>query len=156
MNRYNRDKAEGTVTHGPTETFENQHIIDMGDMHIEVLHLGPAHSSGDISVWLPGQKPVIVDDMAVHERMLPIFAGTCTSYWLETRETKFEPLGTLYVIPGHGHPTNMRMVAIWQMCIMWVIMPMPIWTRMKSWPRRTQAGSTRKRSSNNGSNTPGL
>jgi glyoxylase-like metal-dependent hydrolase (beta-lactamase superfamily II) len=110
MKRYNRDKAEGTFAQGPTLTFEDDYIIDMGDMHIEVLHLGPAHSSGDISVWLPDRKLVIAGDMAFHERMLPIFADTCTSCWIETWETKFEPLGALYVIPGHGHPTNMDQV----------------------------------------------
>jgi len=110
MKRYNRDKADGTVAQGPTITFEDEHIIDMGAMHIEVLHLGPAHSSGDISVWLPEQKLVIAGDMAFHERMLPIFADTCTSCWIETWQTRFEPLGALYVIPGHGHPTNMDQV----------------------------------------------
>jgi glyoxylase-like metal-dependent hydrolase (beta-lactamase superfamily II) len=110
MKRYNRDKAEGTVEQGPTETFEDEYIVEMGSTRIEVLHLGPAHSPGDISVWLPEQKLVIAGDMAFHERMLPLFADTCTSCWLETWETAFEPLGALYVIPGHGHPTNMAQV----------------------------------------------
>ena len=110
MQRYARENSEGTVAQGPTITFEDEYIIDMGDMHIEVLHLGPAHSPGDISVWLPEQKLVIAGDVAFHERMPPIFSDTCTSCWLETWETAFEPLGALYVIPGHGHPTDMAVV----------------------------------------------
>jgi len=110
MKRYNRDKAEGTEVQGPTETFEGTHVIEMGAMHIEVLDLGPAHSPGDISVWLPEQKLVIAGDMAFHERMLPIFPDTDTAAWIDTWETAFEPLGALYVIPGHGHPTNMAQV----------------------------------------------
>lgn len=110
MQRYNRDKAEGTTLTAPTETFDDAYVIDMGDIHIEVLHLGPAHSPGDISVWLPEQKLVIAGDMAFHERLLPIFADTITADWLETWDTAFEPLGATYVIPGHGHPTNMDQV----------------------------------------------
>ena len=110
MKRYNRDKAEGTYLAGPTETFEDEYIIEMGDFRIEVLHLGPAHSPGDISVWLPEQSLVIAGDMAFHERLLPIFEDTMTADWLETWETEFEPLGAAYVIPGHGHPTNMAQV----------------------------------------------
>lgn len=110
MEEYNRDKAEGTVLAGPTETFEDEKIIEMGDFRIEVLHLGPAHSPGDISVWLPEQSLVIAGDMAFHERMLPIFEDTITKDWLETWETAFEPLEATYVIPGHGHPTNMAQV----------------------------------------------
>ncbi len=110
MEEYNRDKATGTTLAGPTETFEDEKIIEMGDFRIEVLHLGPAHSPGDISVWLPEQSLVIAGDMAFHERMLPIFEDTMTADWVETWETAFEPLGATYVIPGHGHPTNMAQV----------------------------------------------
>jgi glyoxylase-like metal-dependent hydrolase (beta-lactamase superfamily II) len=110
MQRYNRDKAEGTSVVGPTETFAEEYVVELGDFRIEALHLGPAHSPGDIVVWLPKQSLVISGDMAFHERMLPIFEDTITADWLETWDTKFEPLGATYVIPGHGHPTNMDQV----------------------------------------------
>ena len=110
MLRYNRDKAEGTFVAPPTETFEDKRVIEMGDMRIEVLHLGPAHSPGDIQVWLPEQGLVIAGDMAFHERMLPIFEDTMTADWVETWENEFEALEATYVIPGHGHPTNMDQV----------------------------------------------
>ncbi len=110
MKGYNKDRAEGTEVQGPTETFEDEYIVEMGDFRIEARYLGPAHSSGDIVVWLPGQSLVISGDMAFHERMLPIFADTYTADWLETWDNEFEPLGATYVIPGHGHPTNMAQV----------------------------------------------
>ena len=104
------EKAEGTTLVAPTETFEGTHIIEMGDFRIEVMYLGPAHSPGDVSVWLPEQNLVIAGDMAFHERMLPIFEHTMTAEWLETWENEFEALNATYVIPGHGHPTNMAQV----------------------------------------------
>ena len=110
MKRYNRDKAEGSDLTLPTITFEDEYIVEMGDFRIEVLYLGPAHSPGDISVWLPDQSLVIAGDMAFHERLLPIFEHTYTADWLETWDTRFEPLNATYVIPGHGHPTNMAQV----------------------------------------------
>lgn len=110
MQSYNKDKAEGTAVALPTETFEDSKTIELGGMKIEVLHLGPAHGPGDIQVWLPEQKLVIAGDMAFHERMPPIFADTIVLDWIETWENGFEPLGAVYVIPGHGHPTNMDQV----------------------------------------------
>ncbi|THH38035.1 MBL fold metallo-hydrolase [Aliishimia ponticola] len=110
MERYNRDKSEGTYLQGPTQTFSDSYTVDFGDFPIEVRYLGPAHSPGDISVWLPEQSLVIAGDMAFHERMLPIFEDTITADWLETWDSAFEPLGATYVIPGHGHPTNMDQV----------------------------------------------
>ena len=85
-------------------------LITMGDFEIHVLHLGPAHSPGDTQVWLPKQSFMIAGDIAFSERMPPIFSGTCTSCWIETWEEKFMPLNPTYVIPGHGHPTNLAQV----------------------------------------------
>ncbi|KIN61063.1 Metallo-beta-lactamase family protein [Sulfitobacter noctilucae] len=110
MQRYNRDRAEGTVLQGPTETFEDDYTVEMGDFRIEARYLGPAHSPGDIVIWLAEQELVIAGDMAFHERMLPIFEDTDTAAWLETWDAAFEPLQATYVIPGHGHPTNMDQV----------------------------------------------
>ena len=110
MQGYNKDRAEGTEVQVPTETFEEEYVVEMGDFRIEARYLGPAHSPGDIVLWLPNQSLVISGDMAFHERMLPIFADTMTADWLETWDTAFEPLEATYVIPGHGHPTNMDQV----------------------------------------------
>lgn len=110
MQRLNREKAEGTFLQGPTETFTDSYIVELGDYRIEARYLGPSHSAGDVVVWLPNQSMVIAGDMAFHERMLPIFEDTYTLDWLETWDTAFEPLNATYVIPGHGHPTNMDQV----------------------------------------------
>lgn len=110
MKRYNRDKAAGTFIAPPTQIFEDKHIIEMGDYRIEVLYLGPAHGPGDTQVWLPEQSLVIAGDIAFHERLLPIFEDTIVRDWIETWECCFEALNARYVIPGHGHPTNMDQV----------------------------------------------
>lgn len=110
LQNYARENAEGTVIAPPTETFTESRTITMGDVTVEVLHLGPAHSPGDTQVWIPQWSMMIAGDIAFHERMPPIFDGTCTSCWIETWETKLTPLAPTYVIPGHGHPTNLAQV----------------------------------------------
>lgn len=110
MQRYNREKAEGTNLVLPNLSFEDRFDIEMGDVKIEVLHLGPAHDPGDTQVWIPQWGIVIAGDIAFHERMPPIFQETCTSCWIETFDGPFTALGATYVIPGHGHPTNMAQV----------------------------------------------
>ncbi|MHA7826453.1 MAG: MBL fold metallo-hydrolase [Roseovarius sp.] len=110
MQGYNRDKAEGSSVVVPNLSFEDETTIEMGDVTFEVLHLGPAHGPGDTQVWIPQWSIVIAGDIAFHERMPPIFAGSCTSCWIETFDGPFTDLGATYVIPGHGHPTNMAQV----------------------------------------------
>ncbi|WP_232796457.1 MBL fold metallo-hydrolase [Roseovarius salinarum] len=110
MQGYNRDKAEGTTVVPANLSFEDRHVVEMGDVTMEVLHLGPAHGPGDTQVWIPQWEIVIAGDIAFHERMLPIFPATDTDAWIETFEGPFTELGATYVIPGHGHPTNMAQV----------------------------------------------
>ncbi len=109
LRRVTKEKAENSRVELPTETFVDKRIIELGSTWIEVLWLGNSHSVGDIVVWLPKERLVISGDMAFHERILPIFEETDTRLWLESWE-RFEALQALYVIPGHGHPTNMAQV----------------------------------------------
>ena len=110
MKSYNRDKAVGTEVVIPNKSFSEKIIFNLGGLEFHVLHLGPAHGPGDTQVWLPQLSLMIAGDMAFHERMLPIFENTCTKCWLKTWDEKFAPLNATYVIPGHGHPTNMAQV----------------------------------------------
>lgn len=110
LQRYARENAEGTVIAHPSETFTDRKVIVMGDVTLEVLHLGPAHSPGDTQVWIPQWSMMIAGDIAFHERMPPIFEGTCTACWIETWDTALVPLAPTWLIPGHGHPTNLAQV----------------------------------------------
>jgi glyoxylase-like metal-dependent hydrolase (beta-lactamase superfamily II)/rhodanese-related sulfurtransferase len=106
---FQRDKAMGTRLVMPDETFTDKKIIELGGERIELLHLGPAHSPGDIMVWLPGKKLAIAGDMAFHQRLLPIFEHTDTAGWIETWD-KFVALKPEVIIPGHGDPTTLDVV----------------------------------------------
>lgn len=104
-----KEKAQGTKVVMPDIVFEDSKVIELGGERIELLNLGPAHSPGDIVVWLPQKKLVISGDMAFHQRMLPLFEHTDTAAWIETWDA-FEALGAEIVIPGHGEPTDMATV----------------------------------------------
>ncbi|MGR3758746.1 MBL fold metallo-hydrolase [Roseobacteraceae bacterium NS-SX3] len=110
MQGYNGDRAGDTRVEHANLTFEDRYDIALGGVDIQVLHLGPAHDPGDIQVWIPEWQIMIAGDIAFHERMLPIFPHTCTKCWIETWKGKLEPLNPAYVIPGHGHPTNLAQV----------------------------------------------
>ena len=110
MKRYNREKAEGTEAVVANLSFSDRHDYELGGVTFEILHLGPAHGPGDTQVWIPELKTMIAGDIAFHERMPPIFPDTCTSCWVETFETKLMPMAPTYIIPGHGHPTNLAVI----------------------------------------------
>ena len=104
-----RDKSEGTVFVYPDKTFEDKMTIKMGGEVFELLHLGPAHSPGDIMLWIPKKKLIISGDMAFNQRLLPVMEHTDTAGWIKTWD-KFEALNPKIIIPGHGDPTTMAVV----------------------------------------------
>ena len=107
MQSYNGDRAGDTRVEPANLSFADSYEVTLGGVDIQVLHLGPAHDPGDTQVWIPQWQIMIAGDIAFHERMLPLFPHTCTSCWMETWVDKLEPLAPTYVIPGHGHPTNL-------------------------------------------------
>ncbi len=104
-----RDKAQWTKLVYPDKTFKDKLVIEMGGERFEIIHFGPGHSPGDISMWLPKQKLLITGDMAFHERLMPIFEDTDTAGWVESWD-KIEALNAEIIIPGHGSPTNIKEV----------------------------------------------
>lgn len=104
-----KEKADGSEAIRPDTTFEDKLVLELGGEVIEIINFGPAHSPGDISVWLPERSLIIAGDMAFHQRLLAIFEDTDTAAWLESWEG-FAALNAKYVIPGHGVPTNMAEV----------------------------------------------
>jgi len=109
MKQGRKDKALGTVLTNPDITFKDSYELKLGDEIIQILHLGPTHSFGDVSVWLPKKKLVIAGDIAFHQRLLLVSEDSDTAAWIETWD-RFAALDAEIVIPGHGIPTNMAMV----------------------------------------------
>ncbi len=109
LKRFAKEKSAESRVQPPSETMTDSLTVEFGDKRIEVMWLGTSHSTGDVVVWLPDERLVIAGDMAFHERLLPIFEDADTLAWLDSWE-RFEALEALYVIPGHGHPTNMDQV----------------------------------------------
>ena len=109
MMGYNKDRGLDTTLVMPDISFSERSTINLGDIPIELIYFGPAHSAGDISLYLPKQDVIIAGDMAFHQRMLPVFPETETLKWVETFDL-FAATGAKHVIPGHGEPTDMATV----------------------------------------------
>ena len=112
MQQGRRDKALGTRLVMPDIIFDDKYELKLGGEIVQALYLGPAHSPGDISVWLPQRKLVIAGDIAFHQRMVFIPEHADTEAWIETWDN-FAALDAEIVIPGHGDPTNMLEVTLY-------------------------------------------
>ena len=103
----NRERGEGTAVVVPDRVMEaDSMILQMGATRVEILRFGPAHSPGDVSVWLPGKSVLIAGDIAFHQRLLGIFPDTDVAGWISSFDT-MAVLQPTIVVPGHGAPTDM-------------------------------------------------
>ena len=89
----------------PTLTTLTSVTVHLGDRRIEVQHPGyPAHTTGDLVVWLPDDRVLFVGDLLFDQLTPLVFMGSVEGAervldWIAA----FEPD---YVVPGHGPLIN--------------------------------------------------
>ena len=100
-----KEKAAGTTLAYPTMLIKEAHTIDLGGRKVEVRHFGPAHTPGDVAVWLPKEKIIFSGDIIYTERILAVIPLSHSGKWI----TAYDQLMVLkpgVVVPGHGSPTD--------------------------------------------------
>jgi glyoxylase-like metal-dependent hydrolase (beta-lactamase superfamily II) len=86
------------ITHEGTESERIEY--DIGNEIVQVLYLGPVHTTGDIMVLLPREKLLITGNIVVAP--IPYFLGGGYPYsGLSVLET-ISQMDLNYIVPGHG------------------------------------------------------
>jgi cyclase len=83
-----------------SETFEERLELEVGGRRIELIVVGPAHTPGDLIVWLPDARVVFAADVAFIGVTPVIWAGPLGN-WLRALDT-IAALEPEVVVPGHG------------------------------------------------------
>lgn len=102
-----KEKAAGTVLAYPTQLFTERHELQLGKTPVQLLHFGPAHTPGDIAVWLPQQKIVFAGDIIYVERMLAVIPLSNTRSWVQAFDGVAR-LNPKIVVANHGRPTDLK------------------------------------------------
>jgi cyclase len=88
----------------PTESFEGNHELTVGDRRVSLIELGPAHTDGDSIAYVPDANVVFTGDLLFIEGTPIMWAGP-VSNWLSACEGIRE-LGARTIVPGHGPITD--------------------------------------------------
>jgi cyclase len=83
-----------------SESFEGRIDLEVGGRRLELIVVGPAHTPGDLIVWLPEERVVFAADIAFIGVTPIMWAGPLAN-WLRALET-IAALGPDVVVPGHG------------------------------------------------------
>lgn len=88
----------------PTETFDRQLDLKVGDKEVELVNVGPAHTRGDVLVHVPRDKTVFTGDILFVGGHPAIWAGP-VSNWIAACD-RILGWDVETIVPGHGPITD--------------------------------------------------
>jgi cyclase len=84
----------------PTRTFSGQLELDVGGREVRLIEVGPAHTPGDLVVWVPDARIAIAADI-LFIGVTPIMWAGPLAHWVAALERLLR-LGAERFVPGHG------------------------------------------------------
>jgi glyoxylase-like metal-dependent hydrolase (beta-lactamase superfamily II) len=84
----------------PTRTFSGELRLDIGGRDVCLIEVGPAHTPGDLVVWVPDAKVAIAADI-LFIGVTPIMWAGPLEGWIAALE-RLLGLGAERFVPGHG------------------------------------------------------
>ncbi|MCI0832869.1 MAG: MBL fold metallo-hydrolase [Chloroflexi bacterium] len=93
------DWGEIVVT-PPTVTFDERLTLYAGDLELQLIYVGPAHTTNDILVWLPERRTLIAGDV-VFNGGTPFCVFGSLAGSLRALDT-IRALAPERIVPGHG------------------------------------------------------
>lgn len=88
----------------PTETFSGTKTLQVEDKSVELIDVGPAHSSGDLIVFVPEDRVAFVADLLFVGGHAPVWAGPISN-WTKACDQILQ-LDVDVIVPGHGPITD--------------------------------------------------
>jgi cyclase len=95
---------EGIELRPPTDTFEGELELRVGDRAVRFVEVGPAHTDGDAIVHVPDADVVFTGDILFIEGTPIVWAGPFEN-WLRACD-RILALDARVLVPGHGPVTD--------------------------------------------------
>nr|WP_232328349.1 MBL fold metallo-hydrolase [Kibdelosporangium sp. MJ126-NF4]CEL20592.1 putative polyketide cyclase [Kibdelosporangium sp. MJ126-NF4]CTQ89503.1 putative polyketide cyclase [Kibdelosporangium sp. MJ126-NF4] len=102
----------------PTLTYQDKMTLYVGDLRVELLHPGPAHTTTDTVVWIPDRSVLFAGDIVLSGAtpfcLMGSVAGSLrTVEWLRG-------LGASVIVPGHGPVGGPELLDATESYLRWV------------------------------------
>ena len=88
------------VVRPPDVTFDQDVTLHLDEFPVELLVMGPAHSTNDVGVWLPEQRVMFAGDLAFSGGHPIFLEGSLEGFRSAVRQMR--DLGPVALLPGHG------------------------------------------------------
>ncbi|GLZ55409.1 MBL fold metallo-hydrolase [Actinomycetospora sp. NBRC 106378] len=84
----------------PDVTFADRLTLWAGELRVELIHVGPAHTTNDVVVWVPDRKVLLAGDVAMSGVTPYCLMGSVSGSL--TALDRLAGLGATTVVCGHG------------------------------------------------------
>jgi cyclase len=88
------------VLAAPTVTFDDRLDLWVDDLKVELIFVGPAHTTNDIVAWIPERKMLFAGDVLFSGGAPFALAGSVGG-WIDALD-RLRALGAETIVPGHG------------------------------------------------------
>jgi glyoxylase-like metal-dependent hydrolase (beta-lactamase superfamily II) len=102
-------KFDGIVHTPPTCTFSGEKTLSVGDKKVDLIEVGPAHTRGDVLVYVPADRTVFTGDILFIDGTPIMWAGPVQN-WIDACN-KIIAMDVQHIVPGHGPVTDKQGVA---------------------------------------------
>jgi cyclase len=92
----------------PFVTFEERLKVYVDDLAIELIFVGPAHTTNDIVAWIPERKLLFTGDV-IFNGGTPFAIGGSIAGWLDALDV-IAALGVETIVPGHGEVCDAKVI----------------------------------------------
>ena len=101
---------EGINPLPPTRTFEKRLDIKVGRKEVQLIQVGPAHTGGDVIVYVPGDRILFAGDI-LFIGVTPIMWAGPVSNWIRACDLVLA-MDVDIIVPGHGPITDKKGVEV--------------------------------------------
>ncbi|MEV5979591.1 MBL fold metallo-hydrolase [Streptomyces sp. NPDC052114] len=92
----------------PDVTFTDSLTLHMGQRRIELMHFGPAHTTGDLVAWLPDEGVLFAGDLTFSASTPFVFMGSVEGSLRALQQLR--ALAPAVVVSGHGPLTGPEVI----------------------------------------------
>jgi glyoxylase-like metal-dependent hydrolase (beta-lactamase superfamily II) len=91
-------------------TFDRDYTLDLGDVRVRFLLVGPTHTKGDTTFFVDGDSVLFAGDVVMNNSFLAATAVSSMKAWLAAFDT-LEALKPQTVVPSHGEVGSGSIIA---------------------------------------------
>ena len=89
-----------------TRTFEKKLSLSVGSLEVQLIDVGPAHTEGDLIVYVPEKKVAFAGDLVVIGTTSLLWSGPIDN-WIKAFDLLLD-LDVEVLVPGHGPLTDKK------------------------------------------------